>query len=127
VSILWIDSKLANLDKLTKRCLLAWLLLFSAGLVEIVFALSLKYNAGFTRLIPSIITLVSGGLSLFLLMTAIKFLPVGTAYAVWTGMGAVGVAILGIVLFKESADLYRLVSISFVIIGIIGLKLTDNN
>jgi len=95
--------------------------------VEIVFALSLKYNAGFTRLIPSIITLISGGLSLFLLMTAIKFLPVGTAYAVWTGMGAVGVAILGIVLFKESADLYRLVSISFVIIGIIGLKLTDNN
>ncbi len=113
--------------KLTKRCPLAWLLLFSAGLVEIVFALSLKYNAGFTRLIPSIISLVSGGLSLFLLMTALKFLPVGTAYAVWTGMGAVGVAILGIILFKESADFYRLVSISLVIIGIIGLKLTDNN
>jgi quaternary ammonium compound-resistance protein SugE len=106
---------------------LAWLLLFTAGLVEIVFALSLKYNQGFTRLIPSIITLTSGGVSLFLLMTAIKFLPVGTAYAVWTGMGAVGVAILGIVLFKESAEFYRLVSISLVIVGIIGLKLTDSN
>jgi quaternary ammonium compound-resistance protein SugE len=109
------------------RCLLAWLLLFTAGLVEIIFALSLKFNEGFTRLIPSVITLASGGVSLFLLMTAIKFLPVGTAYAVWTGMGAVGVAILGIVLFKESAEPYRLVSISLVIVGIIGLKLTDNN
>jgi len=109
------------------RCLLAWLLLFTAGLVEIVFALSLKFNEGFTRVIPSVITLASGGVSLFLLMTAIKFLPVGTAYAVWTGMGAVGVAILGIVLFKESAEPYRLVSISLVIVGIIGLKLTDNN
>jgi quaternary ammonium compound-resistance protein SugE len=106
---------------------LAWLLLFTAGLVEIVFALSLKYNQGFTRLIPSLITLASGSVSLFLLMTAIKFLPVGTAYAVWTGMGAVGVAILGIVLFKESAEFYRLFSILLVIAGIIGLKLTDNN
>jgi quaternary ammonium compound-resistance protein SugE len=95
--------------------------------VEIVFALSLKYNQGFTRWIPSLITLASGGVSLFLLMAAIKFLPVGTAYAVWTGMGAVGVAILGIVLFKESTELYRLISISLVIAGIIGLKLTDNN
>jgi quaternary ammonium compound-resistance protein SugE len=106
---------------------LAWLLLFSAGLTEIVFALSLKYNQGFTRLIPSLITLVSGGVSLFLLMTAIKILPVGTAYAVWTGMGAVGVAIFGIVLFKESAEPYRLVSIFLVIVGIIGLKLTDSD
>ncbi len=107
--------------------MLAWLLLFSAGLIEIVFALSLKYNQGFTRLIPSIVTLVSGGASLFLLMTAIKILPVGTAYAVWTGTGAVGVAILGIVLFKESAELYRILSIVLVIVGIIGLKLTDKN
>ena len=104
---------------------MAWLLLFVAGLVEIVFAISLKYNEGFTKLIPSIITLVTGGASLYLLMTAIKYLPVGTAYAVWTGMGAVGVAILGIVLFKESADWQRLLSITLVIVGIIGLKLTD--
>lgn len=107
------------------RCHLAWLMLIIAGFVEVVFALSLKYNEGFSRLVPSIITLVSGGASLYLLMFAIKFLPVGTAYAVWTGMGAVGVAIFGIVLFKESADLYRLLSITLVIIGIIGLKLTD--
>jgi quaternary ammonium compound-resistance protein SugE len=105
----------------------AWLLLFSAGLVEIVFAISLKYNQGFTRLVPSVITLVTGGASLFLLMTAIKYLPVGTAYAVWTGMGAVGVAIVGIFLFKESTEIYRLISIALVILGIIGLKMTDGN
>ena len=104
---------------------MAWFMLSAAGVAEIIFAISLKYNQGFTRLIPSIITLVSGGVSLFLLMMAIKVLPVGTAYAVWTGMGAVGVALLGIVLFKESIDPYRLISISLVVIGIIGLKLTD--
>jgi quaternary ammonium compound-resistance protein SugE len=106
---------------------LAWLILIIAGLVEIVFALSLKYNEGFTRLIPSIISLASGGVSLYLLMFSLKFLPVGTAYAVWTGMGAVGVAILGVILFKESVDLYRIASILLVVIGIIGLKLTDKN
>jgi quaternary ammonium compound-resistance protein SugE len=106
---------------------LAWLLLFSAGLAEIVFALSLKYNQGFTKLWPSIITMISGGCSFYLLMLAIKTLPLGTAYAVWTGMGAVGVAIIGIFLFKESTDLYRLLSITLVIAGIIGLKLTDSH
>lgn len=106
---------------------MAWFLLISAGLIEIVFALSLKYNEGFTRLIPSLVTLVSGGSSLYLLMLAIKFLPVGTAYAVWTGMGAVGVAVLGVVLFKESIDIYRIISIFLVIVGILGLKLTDKS
>jgi len=106
---------------------LAWILLFSAGFVEIVFALSLKYNEGFTKLWPSVITAVSGAGSFYLLMLAIKTLPLGTAYAVWTGMGAVGVATLGIILFKESADWYRLTSILLVIIGIIGLKLTDSH
>ncbi|WP_020159622.1 DMT family transporter [Methylobacter marinus] len=105
---------------------MAWLLLFSAGLAEIVFALSLKFNEGFTRLWPSILTMISGGSSFYLLMLAIKSLPLGTAYAVWTGMGAVGVAIVGIFLFKESADLYRLLSITLVISGIVGLKLTDS-
>jgi quaternary ammonium compound-resistance protein SugE len=104
---------------------LAWLLLFSAGFIEIVFALSLKYNEGFTRLIPSLVTLAAGGSSLYLLMLAIKFLPVGTAYAVWTGMGAVGVAVFGVLLFKESVDIYRIISIFLVIVGILGLKLTD--
>ena len=106
---------------------MAWLLLISAGLIEVIFALSLKFNQGFTRLVPSAITLISGGLSLYLLMAAIKFLPVGAAYAVWTGMGAVGVAICGIVLFKESTEFYRLVSIALVVVGIIGLKLTDKS
>jgi quaternary ammonium compound-resistance protein SugE len=103
----------------------AWLILFSAGAVEIVFALSLKYNQGFTKLWPSLVTMVSGIVGFYLLTLAIKTLPLGTAYAVWTGMGAVGVAVLGIVLFKESADWYRLLSITLVIFGIIGLKLTD--
>ncbi len=106
---------------------MAWFLLFSAGIAEIAFALSLKYNEGFTKLWPSIITMISGGVSFYLLVLAIKTLPLGTAYAVWTGMGAVGVAILGIILFKESADWYRLLSISLVIAGIIGLKLTDSH
>ncbi|MDD5114049.1 MAG: multidrug efflux SMR transporter [Methylobacter sp.] len=106
---------------------MAWILLFSAGFVEIVFALSLKYNEGFTKLWPSVVTAISGAGSFYLLMLAIKTLPLGTAYAVWTGMGAVGVATLGIILFKESADWYRLSSILLVIIGIIGLKLTDSH
>lgn len=105
---------------------MAWLLLFSAGFVEIIFALSLKYNDGFTKLWPSVITALSGVGSFGLLMLAIKTLPLGTAYAVWTGMGAVGVAIMGMILFKESMDWTRLLSISLVILGIIGLKLTDS-
>lgn len=105
---------------------MAWLLLFSAGLFEIVFALSLKLNEGFSKLWPSVVTCVSGLGSFGLLMWALKTLPVGTAYAVWTGMGAVGVAIFGIILFKESLDWYRLLSIGIVIIGIIGLKLSDS-
>ena len=105
---------------------MGWLLLLLAGCVEIVFALSLKYNQGFTQLVPSVITALSGGISFYLLMLALKTLPLGTAYAVWTGMGAVGVAIFGIFLFKESVDIYRLLSILFVIVGITGLKLTDS-
>ncbi|MGZ5052840.1 MAG: DMT family transporter [Methylobacter sp.] len=104
---------------------MAWVLLFSAGFAEIIFALSLKYNEGFTKLWPSIATMASGACSFYLLVLAIKTLPLGTSYAVWTGMGAVGVAILGIILFKEPADWCRLLSITLVIIGIIGLKLTD--
>lgn len=105
---------------------MGWLLLICAGFVEIIFALSLKYNQGFTQLVPSIVTAISGAGSFYLLMLALKTLPLGTAYAVWTGMGAVGVAIFGIFLFKESVDLYRLYSILLVVIGIAGLKLTDS-
>jgi quaternary ammonium compound-resistance protein SugE len=105
---------------------MSWLLLVCAGFIEIIFALSLKYNQGFTRLFPSIVTALSGAGSFYLLMLALKTLPLGTAYAVWTGMGAVGVAILGIFLFQESVDIYRICSIFLVIIGIVGLKLTDS-
>jgi quaternary ammonium compound-resistance protein SugE len=104
----------------------AWLILFSAGFIEIGFALSLKYNHGFSKIWPTVATFMAGASSLYLLTLSLKTLPLGTAYAVWTGMGAVGVAILGIVLFKESADWQRLLSITLVIFGIIGLKLTDN-
>ncbi len=103
---------------------MAWVFLFAAGTVEIIFALSLKYNQGFTKLIPSLVTMMAGGASFYLLTLAIKSLPIGTAYAVWTGMGAVGVAICGIFLFKESADWIRLVSITLIVTGIVGLKLT---
>lgn len=105
---------------------MAWFYLLAAGCVEIIFALSLKYNEGFTKLIPSIITAMSGIGSFGLLTLAIKTLPLGTAYAVWTGMGAVGVAIMGIILFKEPMDWTRLLSLTLVILGIIGLKLSEN-
>jgi len=103
---------------------MGWVFLFIAGFSEIIFALSLKYNEGFTKLYPSLVTMASGGTSFYLLMLAIKTLPLGTAYAIWTGMGAVGVAILSIFLFKESIEWVRLASICLIVFGIIGLKLT---
>lgn len=103
---------------------MGWFLLFAAGCSEIIFALSLKYNEGFSKLWPSVMTCVSGIGSFGLLMWSLKTLPLGTAYAVWTGMGAVGVAIIGIFLFKESSDWIRLASIMMIVIGIAGLKLT---
>ncbi len=106
---------------------MGWVFLFLAGFAEIIFALSLKYNVGFTKLYPSIITMISGCTSFYLLMLALKTLPLGTAYAIWTGMGAVGVAILGIFLFKESTDWYRITSISLIVVGVAGLKLTHVN
>jgi len=104
-----------------------WIILLSAGCMEMLFALSLKYNEGFTRLWPSVATCITGASSFYLLMTALKSVPVGTAYAVWTGMGAVGVAALGIVFLNEPSDWRRLASISLVVAGIAGLKLTDGH
>lgn len=104
---------------------LGWMLLFAAGFSEIIFALSLKFNEGFTKLWPSVVTCFSGLGSFYLLMLALKSLPLGTAYAVWTGIGAVGVAIVGLFLFKEPADWNRVSSILLIIIGIVGLKLSD--
>ncbi|MCQ8180672.1 multidrug efflux SMR transporter [Methylomonas sp. SURF-1] len=103
---------------------MGWLLLLAAGCSEIVFAVSLKFNDGFTKLWPSVVTGISGIGSFYLLMLAIRTLPLGTAYAVWTGMGAVGVAVIGVFWFKESADWIRMASILFIVIGIVGLKLT---
>lgn len=102
---------------------MAWVILVLAGLFEIVWAIGLKYTVGFTRLWPSIGTVLAMLISLGLLGIALKSLPVGTAYAVWVGVGAVGTAILGIVLLNEPASAARLISLTLIIAGIIGLKL----
>jgi quaternary ammonium compound-resistance protein SugE len=102
---------------------MAWLYLFIAGLFEVAWAIGLKYTEGFTRLVPSIWTIASMVLSIVLLGLALKSLPVGTAYAVWTGIGAVGTAALGIYLFGEPATAARLASIGLIVAGIVGLKL----
>jgi quaternary ammonium compound-resistance protein SugE len=101
-----------------------WLILVIAGLFEIGWAIGLKYTEGFTRLWPTVGTALSMIISVGLLGIAMKSLPVGTAYAVWVGVGAVGTAILGIVLFAEPVNMARLVSISFILAGIVGLKLS---
>ena len=102
---------------------MAWVFLFIAGLLEIGWAIGLKYTEGFTRLIPSALTLTAMVASIVLLGLALKALPVGTAYAVWTGIGAVGTATLGIYLFGEPATAARLASIGLIVAGIVGLKL----
>jgi quaternary ammonium compound-resistance protein SugE len=102
---------------------MAWLILFVAGLFEVGWAIGLKYTDGFTRLVPSVLTVVAMAVSVILLGVALKTLPVGTAYAVWTGVGAVGTAILGIYLFGDAATTARLASIGLIVAGIVGLKL----
>ncbi|MBS4045245.1 MAG: quaternary ammonium compound efflux SMR transporter SugE [Alphaproteobacteria bacterium] len=102
---------------------MAWIILFIAGLTEIGWAVGLKYTDGFTRLWPSVFTGLSMVISIVLLGIALKTLPLGTAYAIWTGIGTVGTAILGIYLFGESAAVLRLVCIGLIVAGIVGLKL----
>ncbi len=102
-----------------------WILLLLAGLFEIGWAIGLKYTHGFSRPWPTAGTVVAMAISLALLGIAMKSLPVGTAYAVWVGVGAVGTAILGIVLFGEPANPGRLLSLAFILAGIVGLKLAD--
>lgn len=104
---------------------MAWFLLVLAGLFEIGWAIGLKYTDGFTRLWPTVGTVAAMVISLGLLSVAMKSLPVGTSYAVWVGVGAVGTAILGIVLLGESANPGRLVSLGLIVAGIIGLKLSS--
>lgn len=102
-----------------------WLLLTVAGLLEIGWALGLKYTHGFTRPLPSVLTVLAMTASFYFLAQALKTIPVGTGYAVWTGIGTVGTAILGIVLFSESTALPRLFCIGLIVVGIVGLKLTS--
>ena len=101
---------------------MSWTYLFIAGLLEIVWAIGLKYAAGFTRPLPSVITIAAMIASVWFLALALRTIPVGTGYAVWTGIGAVGTAILGIVLFAESGDPARLACIGLIVAGIAGLK-----
>jgi quaternary ammonium compound-resistance protein SugE len=104
---------------------MAWILLLFAGLIEIVMAISLKFADGWTRFWPSVIGVAAGLASIVFLTLAIRQLPVTTAYAVWTGIGAVGVTVTGMVIFGESTDPLRLVCIGLVFLGIIGLHLLD--
>ena len=103
---------------------MSWIILFIAGLLEVVWAIGLKYTHGFTRLVPSVITVTAMIVSIVMLSWAMKSLPVGTAYAVWTGIGAVGAAITGILLLGESASPMRIASLALIVMGIIGLKLS---
>jgi quaternary ammonium compound-resistance protein SugE len=104
---------------------MAWIYLFVAGIFETAWAIGLKYSAGFTKLGPSLFTILTMAISLYLLALALRTLPVGTGYAVWTGIGTVGAAILGMLLFNESREISRILCILFIAAGIIGLKLTS--
>jgi len=104
---------------------MAWAYLTVAGLFEIGWAIGLKYSDGFSKLMPSVLTAISMAISLWLLSIAMKTIPVGTAYAVWTGIGAVGVAILGMVLFGESRETLRVTCLFLIVTGIIGLKVVS--
>lgn len=101
-----------------------WVILFIAGLLEIGWAIGLKYTDGFTKLWPTVGTLIPLVASFLMLGLALKTLPVGTAYAIWVGIGTVGTAVLGILLFGESTDVLKLVSLALICAGIVGLKLT---
>lgn len=102
---------------------MAWIILVVAGLFEVGWAIGLKYTEGFTRLWPTVWTVLAMAVSLWLLGIAMKSLPVGTAYSTWVGVGAVGTVVLGIILFGEPANLARLISVSLIIAGIVGLRL----
>jgi quaternary ammonium compound-resistance protein SugE len=104
---------------------LAWVTLVVAGILEVGWALGLKYTEGFTRLVPSVLTIGAMAASVGLLSLALRHIPIGTAYAIWTGIGAVGVAIAGMILFGEPRDTLRIVFILFIVAGIAGLKVVS--
>ena len=103
---------------------MSWIILFFAGLFEVGWAVGLKYTDGFTRPLPTVLTVAAMAISLGLLGLAMRELPLGTAYAIWTGVGAVGTVIAGIILFGESMALVRLVSVALIITGLVGLKVS---
>lgn len=104
-----------------------WIFLLVAGGFEVFWALGLKYSLGFTRLMPSVFTVLGMIASFYFLSLALKSLPLGTSYAIWTGIGTVGTVILGIFLFKEPVNLTRVIFIGLIIIGIVGLKISSSN
>ncbi|WP_105619423.1 quaternary ammonium compound efflux SMR transporter SugE [Vallitalea okinawensis] len=106
---------------------MSWFYLIIAGVFEVVWAAGLKYSNGFTRLYPSIITVIGMIISFYFLSIATKTLPIGTAYAIWTGIGALGSIIVGIILFKEPFSLLRVLFLMLILIGILGLKLTSTS
>ncbi|KLD99840.1 quaternary ammonium compound efflux SMR transporter SugE [Aliarcobacter butzleri] len=103
---------------------MSWGILVLAGIFEIFWAIGLKYTDGFTKLVPSLFTIIAMLVSFWLLSLSLKTLPLGTAYAVWVGIGTIGTVIAGIMLFGDSINIIRIISIAFIILGIIGLKIT---
>lgn len=104
---------------------MVWVLLVVAGIFEVGMVMGLNFSEGFTRLWPSLATLVSGGISFLLLSVAMKSIPVGTAYAVWTGIGAVGAVVVGILFLKEPAGLLRIGAIGLIVAGVVALRFTE--
>ena len=105
---------------------MAWVYLITAGLFECVWAIGLKYTEGFSKPIPSIITVIAMAISFALLSNAMRTIPIGTAYAIWTGIGAVGVALIGMFFLGESKEVLRLLCLLLIVCGIVGLKLVSN-
>ena len=103
---------------------MSWIILLLAGLFEVGWAIGLKYTDGFTRLLPSTVTLIAAAISFGLLGLAMKTLPVGTAYSVWVGIGAAGTVLMGIVLFNEPVNALRIGSVVLIVLGVLGLKLS---
>ena len=106
---------------------MVWFFIVVAGVFEVTWAFGLKYAEGFSRFWPSVITLSALAVSMIFLAQAVRTLPIGTAYAIWTGIGAIGTATLGIILFGESRDLARLASILLIVAGIVGLRITSSD
>lgn len=106
---------------------MAWNYLVVAGLFECGWAIGIKYTDGFTKLVPSLLSVSAMAISFWLLSVAMKTIPVGTAYAIWTGIGAVGVAVMGMVLFGESRDIMRVICLLLIVSGIVGLKLVSSS